>query len=164
VAGGAKGCDEIARQAYKLSDNAARAHDTAQRAPGTPIAPTRWHSMPVIKSHLPDAIRNHDIRRTCCAVEAIFRAADMLDELPPECLEQLRDYCNDLNEGRKGMFSEFKHAYIDMVVEHLNDRRLRERRLYTGITGKEWPGLDEHELLARTSITGSGDYGEHDKW
>jgi hypothetical protein len=119
--------------------------------------------MPVIK-HLPDSLRNHDIRRTCCAVEAILRAADMLDELPPECLEQIRDYCNELNEGRKGMFSEFKHAYINMVVEHLNGRRLRERRLYTGITGKEWPSLDEHQLPARTSITGNWDYEEHDKW
>jgi hypothetical protein len=44
-----------------------------------------------------------------------------------------------------------------MVVEHLNDRRLRERRLYTGITGRE-------DYEERTSITGSGDCEEHDKW
>jgi hypothetical protein len=119
--------------------------------------------MPTIKAHLPDALRNHDVRRSCCAVEAIFRAANTLDELPPECLEQIRDYCNAWNEGRRGHFSEFKHAYIDMVVEHLNDQRLCERRLYTGITGKEWPGLDEHELPTRPSTTGSGD-DERDKW
>jgi hypothetical protein len=83
--------------------------------------------MPVIK-HLPDSLRNHDIRCTCYAVEAILRTADMLDELPSECPE---------------------HAYIDRVVEHLNDRRLRERRLYTGITGRE-------DYEERTSISGSG--------
>jgi hypothetical protein len=111
--------------------------------------------MPVIK-HLPDSLRNHDIRRTCCAVEAILRAADMLDELPPECLEQIRDYCN-YNRGRKGTFSEFRHAWLNMVIEHLDDARLREHRLYTGITGREY-------YKERTSITGSGDYEEHDKW
>jgi hypothetical protein len=65
--------------------------------------------MPVIESHLSAAIRNHDIRGTRCAVEAILRAAEMLDELPPECIEQIRDYCNEYNIGGKGM-SEFKHA------------------------------------------------------
>jgi hypothetical protein len=117
-----------------------------------------------VKAHLPDSLKNNDIRRKCCAVETILRAADMLDERPPECLEQIRDYCNDVSAGQKGMFSEFKHAYIDMVVEHLNDQRPCEQRLYTGLTGKELPGLDEHELPARASITGSGDYEEHDKW
>jgi hypothetical protein len=34
-------------------------------------------------------------------------------------------------------FSEFRHAWLNMVIEHLNDARLRERRLYTGITGRE---------------------------
>jgi hypothetical protein len=49
----------------------------------------------------------------------------------------------------KGSFNKFKHAWIDMVVEHLNDQRLRENRLYTAITGKDVPGLDEHQLPAR---------------
>jgi hypothetical protein len=32
--------------------------------------------------------------------------------------------------------SDFKHAYINLVVDHLNDVRLRVRRLFHGITGK----------------------------
>src|SRR5258705_11481991 len=68
---------------------------------------------------------------------SILRAGTILDELSPTCLEQVRDYCSDYNRGRKGSFSEFKHAYIDMVVEHLNDARLRERRLFSAITGQE---------------------------
>ena len=112
--------------------------------------------MPTIKAHLPDALRNHDIRRACTAVEHILHAVDILDNLPPIALEQIRDYCTDYNMGRKSAFSEFKHAYINMVCEHLNNARLRERTLYTGITGRE-------DYVERTSITGSGDY-EHDKW
>jgi hypothetical protein len=147
-----------ANQCHAAYDSGPTLCSQEDRRACIPRNSTRAHAlafMPVIK-HLPDAIRNHDIRRTCCAVEAILRAADMLDELPPECPEQIRDYCNECNIGRKGM-SEFKHAYIDMVVEHLNDRRLRERRLYTDITSRE-------DYEERTSITSRGDYEEHDKW
>ena len=69
-------------------------------------------------------------------VEHILRAAHILDDLPPSALEAIRDYCTDYSKGRKGTFSEFKQAWINMVIEHLNDARLRERRLYSGITGK----------------------------
>jgi hypothetical protein len=90
-----------------------------------------------LRLYLGTALKEAEIRRTCCAVEAILRAGTILDELSPTCLEQVRDYCSDYNRGRKGSFSEFKHAYIDMVVEHLNDARLRERRLFSAITGQE---------------------------
>jgi hypothetical protein len=70
-------------------------------------------------------------------VEHILRAADILDDLPPSALEAIRDYCSDYIKDRKGKFSDFKRAWIDMVVEHLNDARLRERRFYTGITAKD---------------------------
>lgn len=78
--------------------------------------------MPVSHAHLSHALQNPDVRRSCYAVEAIFRAADTLDELPPACLEEVRDYCSAWNEGRKGSFSEFKRAWIEMVVERLNDQ------------------------------------------
>jgi hypothetical protein len=70
------------------------------------------------------------------AIDNILGAADILDELPPVALEQIRDFCTDYIKGRKSTFSEFKHAYINMVCEHLKDARLCEQRLYTGITGK----------------------------
>jgi len=70
-------------------------------------------------------------------VEPILRAADILDNEPPAVLEQVRDYCTDYNKGRTGKFSEFKHAWIELVVDHLNDARMKERRLFHGITGKE---------------------------
>jgi hypothetical protein len=85
--------------------------------------------------HLGVALKESEIRRACCAVEAIVRAADILDDLPPTALEEVRDYCTDYNKGRKGSFSEFKHAWIEMVVDHLADARLREQRLYYGLTG-----------------------------
>ncbi len=76
-------------------------------------------------------------------MEAILRAGTILDELSPTCLEQVRDYCTDYIKGRKDTFSEFKHAYINMVVEHPNDARLRERRLFSGITGKDKDDLSD---------------------
>jgi hypothetical protein len=83
------------------------------------------------------ALKNHDIRRACTAVEHIVRAAEILDELPAAALEQIRDYCDDYIKGRTGPFSDFKRAYIELVVVHLNDMRVRERRLFQGITGKD---------------------------
>ena len=48
----------------------------------------------------------------------------------------IRDHCSDCVKGRHGAMSDFKRAYINLVVEHLNDARLRERRLFHGITGE----------------------------
>jgi hypothetical protein len=41
----------------------------------------------------------------------------------------------DYIKVRTGKFSD-KRAWIEMVVEHLNDERLRKRRFYTRITGR----------------------------
>jgi hypothetical protein len=108
----------------------------------------RWPDMPQVRLLLPSALKNHNIRRACCAVEAILRSADILDQMPPVALEQIRDYCSDYVKGRKGKdaFSEFKTAYIHMVVEHLDNARKMERMTYTGITGRDWidePGEDQ---------------------
>jgi hypothetical protein len=100
-----------------------------------------------LQLHLAIALKEAEIRRTCCAVEAILRAGTILDELSPTCLEQVRDYCTDYIKGRRDSFSEFKHAYINMVIEHLDDARLRERRLFSGITGSSTDAtLAKHEL------------------
>ena len=90
-----------------------------------------------IRPQLKSALKTAEIRRACCAVEAILRAADILDNEPPVVLEEVRDFCTDYIKGRHDTFSEFKHAYINMVVEHLDNARLRERRLSTGITGRD---------------------------
>jgi phytoene/squalene synthetase len=91
--------------------------------------------------HLGVALKEPEIRRACSAVEAIVRAVDILDDLPPAALEEVRDHCIEYNKGRKGSFSEFKRAWIEMVVDHLADARLREHRLYYGLTGD--PCIDE---------------------
>ena len=67
-----------------------------------------------------------------------MRSADILDQMPPVALEQIRDYCTDYVKGRKDTFSEFKHAYINMVIEHLDNARKTERMMYRGITGRDW--------------------------
>ena len=96
-----------------------------------------------LRLYLGTALKEAEIRRTCCAVEAILRAGTILDELSPTCLEQVRDYCTDYIKGRKDTFSEFKHAYINMVVEHLNDARMTENRLFQGLTGKDKDDLQD---------------------
>lgn len=92
--------------------------------------------MPSIRAHLPFSLAHQEIRRSCMLVEHILRAGDLLNELPPDALVAIRDYCAEYAKGRKGKESDFKRAWVDMVIEHLDDPRLRERRLYTGITGK----------------------------
>ena len=96
-----------------------------------------------IKYIMDTALKTPEIRRACFAVERVLGAVDLLDNLPPNALEAVRDYCTDYIKGRKDTFSEFKHAYINMVVEHLNDARLRERRLFSGITGKDKDDLSD---------------------
>jgi hypothetical protein len=88
-----------------------------------------------IKLHLPSALQCADIRHACLAVERVVSTIDLLDSLSPAALECVRDYCDEHNKRCKGKFSEFKRAYLDLVIDHLNDARLRERRLYHGITG-----------------------------
>jgi hypothetical protein len=96
-----------------------------------------------LRLHLSIALKEHEIRRACTAVEHILRAADILDNLHPAALEQVRDYCNDYTKGRHDTFSEFKHAYINMVIEHLENARQMERKFYGGITGEDWPDEDD---------------------
>jgi hypothetical protein len=93
--------------------------------------------MPTIRAHLPYSLEHQEIRCACTVVEHILRAADILDELPPDALVAIRDYCSEYVKDRKGKFSDFKHAWVEMVIERLDDARLRERRLYTGIAGRD---------------------------
>jgi hypothetical protein len=90
-----------------------------------------------LRLHLAIALKDHEIRRACTAVEHIMRAGDLLDDLSPLALEQIRDYCDDYIKDRTGAFSDFKRAYIELVVEHLSNMRVRERRLVQGVTGKD---------------------------
>jgi hypothetical protein len=110
--------------------------------------------MPQVRNYLPIALKDANMRRSACAVEAIFRSANILDELPPECLEEIKDYCNAWNKDRKGAFSDFKHAYIAMVSERLADAKLTERRLYYGITGRpDTKTMKDYELQRRDPDT-----------
>lgn len=94
--------------------------------------------MPAIRTHLPDSLANEDIRRACTVVEHIMSAVDMLDRLPPPALVAIRDYCTGYIKGHpQDSFSDFKWAWIKMVIDHLNDAELRERRLFAALTGRE---------------------------
>jgi hypothetical protein len=58
----------------------------------------------------------------------------------------VRDYCAEQTRGITGTSSEFRSAWIELVVDQLNDARTLECRRCCGITGRGIPGLDEHML------------------
>jgi hypothetical protein len=97
-----------------------------------------------IRLHLPSALQCADIRHACLAVERVVSTIDLLDSLSPAALECVRDYCDSHSKHCKGKFSEFKRAYLGLVVEHLGDVRLRERRLYHAITGEDVQEANGH--------------------
>ena len=96
-----------------------------------------------LRLHLKPALKSTEIRRACCAIGAIIRAADILDAEPPAVLEEVRDYCIDYIRGRRDWYSEFKRAYIKLVCDHLELSRQLERRFYGGVSGEDWPHDDD---------------------
>jgi hypothetical protein len=93
------------------------------------------------RTYLAAALREPEIRRACRAVDRIITAGDALDHMSPTTLEVVRDYCAEQTKGTMGTFSEFRQAWVQLVVDHLNDARTLERRLYHGITGRGVPAL-----------------------
>ena len=79
--------------------------------------------MPTVSKHLPFALRNHDVRHACAAVDAILLAADTLDTLPPVALEQIRDFCADYTKGRKNVRSRKRASFRCSIM-------------YAGLTGE----------------------------
>jgi hypothetical protein len=49
-----------------------------------------------------------------------MRAGEILDTLHARGLEQIGDCCTDYNEGCKGKVSDFKRAWVEMMIEHLD--------------------------------------------
>jgi hypothetical protein len=85
--------------------------------------------------HLPCSLAHKEIRRAGTVVKHILRAGDLLDELPPDALAAIRECC--AGYLKKGKFSDFKRAWVDMVVEHWDDARRRERGPLTGTKGRD---------------------------
>jgi hypothetical protein len=98
------------------------------------------------RKYLAAALRDPEIRHACLLVDRIITAGDMLDHMSPTALEVVRDYCTEQARGMTGTSGEFRRAWIELVVDHLNDARTLERRLCNGITGRGVPSLDEHKL------------------
>jgi hypothetical protein len=118
------------------------------------------------RKYLAAALREPEIRRACHLVDRIITAGDMLDHMSPTTLEVVRDYCAERTRDTTGTSGEFRRAWIELVVDHLNDARTLERRLYSGITGRGVPGLDEHMLPPLSEDTfnyedGNGNASNH---
>jgi hypothetical protein len=60
--------------------------------------------------------------------------------------EHIRDYCTEYMKVKRanGAFSEFKLGYLHMVIDHLNDARMIERRAVAGLTGRDPYWDDTH--------------------
>jgi hypothetical protein len=94
-------------------------------------------------------------------VEHVMAAADILDRLPPNAPEAIRDYSAKYAEGRQGTESDSKRAWVVAVIDHLDNARLRERRLYTGITGRT-PDEDLYTGISGRSTSCDDDLPDED--
>jgi hypothetical protein len=91
-----------------------------------------------MRLHRRTALRQHEIRRAVWAAERVLTAIDVLDELPEGCLEEVRDFCCEYVRGRTPPpMSEFKKAWVNLIVEHLDQMRDRHKRPRRGLTGLE---------------------------
>jgi hypothetical protein len=82
----------------------------------------------------------------CPSARKARPARSRLRRHSPTTLEVVRDYCAEQTKGTRGTFHEFRRAWIQLVVKHINDAKTLEWRLYHGITGKSVPNLANYEL------------------
>jgi hypothetical protein len=125
---------------------------------GTPIPREALPNMEKhdLRTYLKVALQEPEIRRACRAVDRIITAGDLLDHMSPTALEVVKDYCTEQTRNEKGTYSEFRQAWIKLVVDHLNDAKTLERRLYHGLTGVPPPTDDgdmkKHELKRTATV------------
>src|SRR5262245_53988473 len=76
-------------------------------------------------------------------------AAAMLQMLPVPVLEALRDYVQEEVKDRKGPLTSCDRSFVEHLNELIRGARLKEHRLYHGITGIV-PDPEEDEKRAAT--------------
>ena len=77
----------------------------------------------------------HDVRKAVAAYELMHSAAAMLQMLPVPVLEALRDYVQEEVKDRKGPLTLCDRSFVEHLNELIRGERLKEHRLFHGITG-----------------------------
>ena len=86
----------------------------------------------------------HDVRKAAAAYELMHSAAAILQMLPVPVLEALRDYTDEQLRDRKGPLTLCDRSFLEHLNELIRGARLKEQRLFHGITGIV-PHPDEDE-------------------
>jgi hypothetical protein len=87
-----------------------------------------------MKLHISHALGDRSTRVACLIVEAMTGTLDLLDEQPSAVIEGLVDYAKH-TRPRRGR-EDFTVALIKYGEYALEQARVRERRLLSGITGE----------------------------
>jgi hypothetical protein len=98
-----------------------------------------------LKAQTSYSLQFHDMRKAAAAYELMHSATAMLQMLPVPVLEALRDYVQEEEvKDRKGPLTLCDRSFVEHLNELLRGARLKEHRLFHGITGIV-PDPDEDE-------------------
>jgi hypothetical protein len=100
-----------------------------------------------LKTQTSYSLKLHDVRKAAAAYELMHSAAAMLQMLPLPVLEALRDYVQEEVKDRKGPLTLCDRSFVEHLNELIRGARLKEHRLFHGITGIV-PDPDEDEKRA----------------
>ena len=98
----------------------------------------RWAAMidsKNLKTQTSYSLKLHDVRKAVAAYELMHSAAAMLQMLPVPVLEALRDYVQEDVKDRKGPLTLCDRSFVEHLNELIRGARLKEHRLFHGITG-----------------------------
>ena len=88
-----------------------------------------------LKTQTSYSLKLHDVRKAAAAYELMHSAAAMLQMLPVPVLEALRDYVQEEVKDRTGPLTLCERSFVEHLDELIRGARLREHRLFHGITG-----------------------------
>ena len=88
-----------------------------------------------LKEQTSYSLRLHDVRKAVAAYELMHSAATLMQMLPIPVLEALLDYLKEEIEDRKEPLTLCDRSFVEYINELIAGARLRERRLFQGITG-----------------------------
>ena len=97
-----------------------------------------------LKTQTSYSLKLRDVRKAAAAYELMHSAAAMLQMLPVPVLEALRDYTHEQVKDRKGPLTLCDRSFVEHLNELIRGERLKEQRLFHGITGIV-PHPDEDE-------------------
>jgi hypothetical protein len=88
-----------------------------------------------LKTQTSYSLKLHDVRKAAAAYELLHSAAVILQMLPVPVLEALRDYVHEEVKDRKGPPTLCDRSFLEQLDELIRGARLKEHRLFHGITG-----------------------------